>query len=89
MRVAAVGVTLAVTLAAMAALVLAGAAIGADASAAPSLAPSAVLEGGDPRSEGEGPGLVGNPLLILGAVVLLGLATAGLTALLVRLRDRG
>lgn len=79
---------LVVVLAAMATLVLAAAALGADASPAPSLTPTAVLEGGDPRSEGEGPGLVGNPILILGAVVLLGLATAGFTVLLIRLRDR-
>lgn len=51
-------------------------------------APLEVLEGGDLRSEGEGPGLVGNPLLILLAVVALGAATVGVTVLLVRLSQR-
>ncbi len=60
---------------------LATASLGAD----PSAAPTEVLASGDLRSEGEGPGLVGNPLLILVAVVGLGLATAGVTLLIVRL----
>jgi hypothetical protein len=62
-------------------------ALGADASPLPSMTPL-VLEGGDLRSEGEGPGLVGNPLLILTGVVLLGLATAAVTVLVLRLTDR-
>jgi hypothetical protein len=40
--------------------------------------------GGDPRSVGEGPGLVGNPLFALALVVGIGIAAAGLTALYVR-----
>lgn len=40
--------------------------------------------GGDPRSVGEGPGLVGNPLLALALVVAIGIVAAGLTALYVR-----
>lgn len=40
--------------------------------------------GGDPRSVGEGPGLVGDPLFALGLVVAIGLVAAGLTALYVR-----
>jgi hypothetical protein len=40
--------------------------------------------GGDPRSVGEGPGLVGDPLFALAVVVGIGLAAAGLTALYVR-----
>jgi hypothetical protein len=40
--------------------------------------------GGDPRSVGEGPGLVGDPLFALVAVVSIGLAAAALTALYVR-----
>jgi hypothetical protein len=52
------------------------------ASAAP------VTEGGDIRSDGAGPGLVGSPLVVLGGVVLLGLVTVGITALLVRLTRR-
>jgi len=70
--------------------ILAGAAIGlgADPTASPSVVPADVLASGDLRSEGEGPGLVGNPLLILVAVVGLGLVTAAVTVLLVRLTRR-
>ena len=64
------------------------AALGAEPSAAPTMDPQAVLEGGDLRTDGEGPGLVGNPLLILGAVVLLGVATALVTVFVVRLFQR-
>ncbi|MEN8165543.1 MAG: hypothetical protein ABFS37_15545, partial [Acidobacteriota bacterium] len=67
-------------------------AAGADPTAGASLDPEAVsadlLEGGDPRSEGEGPGLSGAPLLILLAVVGLGLATALVTVLFARLSRR-
>ncbi|MEX1295062.1 MAG: hypothetical protein AB1Z67_02715 [Candidatus Limnocylindrales bacterium] len=58
------------------------------AGAEPAATAAAVLETGDLRSEGEGPGLVGNPLLILVAVVGLGLASAGVTVLLARLTRR-
>jgi len=61
-------------------------ALAADPTAAPTA--QAVLAAGDLRSEGAGPGLVGNPLLILGAVVVLGLATALVTAVLLRLTRR-
>lgn len=44
---------------------------------------------GDPRSPGEGPGFVGEPLLAIGAVVLIGALAAGLTLAWVRLSDRG
>lgn len=40
--------------------------------------------GGDPRSVGEGPGLVGNPVFAVVLVFAIGLAAAGLTALYVR-----
>ena len=40
---------------------------------------------GDPRSSGEGPGLVGSPLGIAMAVVLLGVVAAGGTAVYLRL----
>ncbi len=60
----------------------------ADASPAPSVAAldDGLLESGDSRSEGEGPGLVGSPLSILFGVVVLGLTAAGVTVLVVRLR---
>ena len=72
------------SLAALALLAFAALALAAD----PTPVPAELLEGGDLRSEGEGPGLVGNPLLILAAVVGLGLATAGVTVLLARLTRR-
>jgi hypothetical protein len=40
--------------------------------------------GGDPRSVGEGPGLVGDPLFAVALVLAIGLLAAGLTALYVR-----
>ena len=79
MRLVTVGALVAVALLTVAAL-----AVAAD----PTVVPAEVLEGGDLRSEGEGPGLVGNPLLILLAVAGLGLATAAVTALIVRLTQR-
>lgn len=72
----------------LALLVLAAVSLGADPAASPTTLPAEVLTSGDLRSEGEGPGLVGNPLLILLAVVLLGLVTALGTLLLVRLTRR-
>jgi hypothetical protein len=45
--------------------------------------PSAV--GGDPRSSGEGPGLVGEPLLALGAVLAIALLAVVVTTAWVRL----
>lgn len=47
--------------------------------------------GGDPRSPGQGPGLVGDPLFAIGAVVLVALLSVVLTLGYVRLtgdRDR-
>ena len=44
-----------------------------------------VVDPGDPRSEGEGPGLVGAPLLAAAAVIGLGLLAAGATVIVVRL----
>jgi hypothetical protein len=61
--------------------------------AAASPEPSA--PGGDTRSAGEGPGLVGAPFLAIVAVIALGLLAAGGTLLYLRLaggpgeRDRG
>ena len=40
--------------------------------------------GGDPRSAGEGPGLVGDPLFAIGAVVLIAVAAVVLTTVWVR-----
>ena len=40
--------------------------------------------GGDPRSSGQGPGLVGDPLLAIGIVVAIGLVVLGATLLYVR-----
>jgi hypothetical protein len=39
---------------------------------------------GDPRSSGEGPGLVGEPLLALGIVIAIAIASIGLTMIYVR-----
>jgi hypothetical protein len=43
--------------------------------------------GGDTRSVGEGPGLVGAPVLAIGGVLLLGIVSAGLTVVYVRATD--
>ena len=53
--------------------------------ASPSPSPGA---GGDPRSSGQGPGLVGDPLFALVAVVAIGLAALVLTLVYVRLTAR-
>ncbi len=45
--------------------------------------------GGDPRSSGQGPGLVGDPLLAVGAVLAIGLGALLLTLAYVRLTSRG
>ena len=44
--------------------------------------------GGDPRSSGQGPGLVGDPLLAVLVVVAIGAAALGLTLVYVRLTGR-
>ena len=62
---------------------LPGLAIGPAVALAASPEPSAA--GGDTRSPGEGPGLVGEPFLAILGVVGLGLLTAGGTLLYVRL----
>ncbi len=54
------------------------------AAASPGASPG-IIETGDPRSNGQGPGLVGSPVAILIGVVLLGAAAAGGTLLYVRL----
>ncbi len=56
------------------------------ASPAPQPSPSpGFLVTGDPRSNGQGPGLVGSPFAVAFGVVLLGALTAGGTLLYVRL----
>lgn len=56
------------------------------ATSPPAGEPATVVAAGDPRSEGEGPGLVGSPIAILLGVVALGVVTSAATVLLVRLR---
>ncbi len=56
------------------------------ASPSPTTGPAA----GDPRSAGQGPGLVGDPLLAIGLVLLVAIASLGVTLAYVRLTaDRG
>ena len=43
--------------------------------------------GGDPRSPGQGPGLVGDPLFAIGAVLLVAVTSVVLTFAWVRLTD--
>jgi hypothetical protein len=50
---------------------------------------ASVVTTGDPRSEGEGPGLVGSPVEIALGVLVLGLVTVGGTAIIVRVTRRG
>jgi hypothetical protein len=53
--------------------------------ASPVASPAAsAVAGGDTRSAGEGPGLVGSPALAVGGVLALGLTAAALTLLYVR-----
>jgi hypothetical protein len=59
------------------------------ASAALAASPSPTSgTGGDPRSSGQGPGLVGDPVFALVAVVLIGLGAVLLTLAYVRLSGR-
>ena len=45
--------------------------------------------GGDPRSPGQGPGLVGDPLFAIGAVLLVAITSVVLTLAYVRLTSSG
>ena len=47
--------------------------------------PSPDAGGGDPRSSGQGPGLVGDPAFAILAVVVIGLGTVAATLIYVRL----
>jgi hypothetical protein len=71
----AIGVTLATVICALAT----GAALGASPSPA---------TGGDPRSSGQGPGLVGDPAFAVLAVVAIGLGALAITLAYVRLTGR-
>jgi hypothetical protein len=55
------------------------------ASAALAASPSPEPIGGDPRSSGQGPGLVGDPLFALLAVVVIGVGSVVATLVYVRL----
>jgi len=51
--------------------------------------PAPYQPGGDTRSSGQGPGLVGSPVLVAAGVVVIGVGAAAATVLYVRLtRDR-
>lgn len=52
------------------------------ASPSPSAGP-----GGDPRSSGQGPGLVGDPVVAIVTVVVIGIAALGLTLVYLRATD--
>ena len=59
--------------------------------AVPALAASptpTLAAGGDPRSSGQGPGLVGDPVLAVLIVVAIGIAAVAITLAYVRLTDR-
>jgi hypothetical protein len=58
------------------------------ASAALAASPSPDPIGGDPRSSGQGPGLVGDPLFALLAVVAIGVGSVIATLIYVRLTAR-
>jgi hypothetical protein len=68
-------------------LAVAACAVGALSALAASPSPAAG-SGGDPRSSGQGPGLVGDPLFALLAVVVIGIAALVLTLAYVRLTSR-
>ena len=58
------------------------------AGAALAASPSPEPIGGDPRSSGQGPGLVGDPLFAVVAVVTIGVASLVVTLAYVRLTAR-
>jgi hypothetical protein len=70
------------------AIALAAAPVGAPPPRAIAASPSpAIVAPGDTRSEGEGAGFVGSPLLVALGVVLLGAGTAAATVIYLRLRS--
>jgi hypothetical protein len=46
------------------------------------------IEAGDPRSNGQGPGLVGEPLLVLVGIVLIAIATVVVTIVVAKATGR-
>jgi hypothetical protein len=54
---------------------------------ASSAGPSAA-QAGDPRSSGQGPGLVGDPVVAIAAVVAIGVAAVFVTLAYIRVTDR-
>ena len=85
--IAAIAMVIGLTLLAIGlAWALVGAMTGTALAASPSASP---VTGGDPRSSGQGPGLVGDPLLAIGLVVLIGVVATGATLAYVRLTGGG
>lgn len=64
---------------------LAWAILGAMTGTASAASPSPTAVGGDPRSSGEGPGLVGEPLMAIGLVIGLGLVAVVATLVFLRI----
>ena len=58
--------------------------LGAVTGVALAASPSPSAGGGDPRSSGQGPGLVGDPLMAIGLVLAIGLGTLVVTLIYVR-----
>ena len=73
-------------------LIAVAAAVGwliADASAVLAASPTPTAgAGGDPRSSGQGPGLVGDPVLAVAIVLAIAVTAVSLTLVYVRLTDR-
>ena len=53
-----------------------------------SAAPDQAIDTGDPRSDGQGPGIVGEPLLVLLGIVVIGAVTVVTTVLVARATGR-
>jgi hypothetical protein len=66
---------------------LVGAAIGPVLAASPAPSPGADY-GGDTRTSGQGPGLVGSPLYAIGGVLAVALVSIGITLVYVRATDK-
>jgi hypothetical protein len=64
---------------------IAWAVLGAATATALAASPAPTAAGGDPRSSGQGPGLVGDPLAAIALVLAIGLGAMLVTAVYVRL----